>query len=84
MALTLLVAAMTAALLLPVAAVCRPGSIWQRLAALASLSTKASVLLLVVAVQRDDPMPGVVGVLVLSVGNAGLLLLTQLLRQGAP
>jgi len=84
MALTLLVAAMTAALLLPVVGACRPGPVWPRLAALASLSSKASVLMLVVAVLRDDPMPGMVGVLVLAVGNAGLLLLAQLLRQETP
>jgi multicomponent Na+:H+ antiporter subunit F len=55
--------------------------LWHRLAALASLSTKVALVMLVVAVVRGDPMPALVSVLILSVGNAGILLIANLLRQ---
>ena len=59
---------------------CRRSDVWHRLAALASLSTKVALLMLVVSVVRDDWMVGVVGVIVLSVGNAAVMLLANLLR----
>ena len=40
--------------------------------------------MLVVGVQRDDPMLALVGVIVLAVGNGGLVLLARLLREEAP
>lgn len=71
---------MVAALLLPILVACRNGDVWHRLAALASISTKAALLMLVVSVVRDDWMVGFVGVIVLSVGNAAVMLLAHLLR----
>ena len=38
-------------------------------------------MVLVVSVLRDDWMIGVVGVIILSVGNAGLMLLAQVLKR---
>jgi multicomponent Na+:H+ antiporter subunit F len=49
--------------------------------AFASVATKTSIILLVVSVLRDDWMLGVVGVIILSVGNAGLMLLAQVLKR---
>jgi multicomponent Na+:H+ antiporter subunit F len=78
---TWLVDGMLVALLIPIAVACRSRELWHRLAALASLSTKVALVMLVVAVVRNDPMPGLVGVLVLSIGNAGILLIANLLRE---
>jgi multicomponent Na+:H+ antiporter subunit F len=78
---TWLVDGMVLALLIPIAVACRTRELWHRLAALASLSTKVALVMLVVAVVRDDPMPALVSVLVLSVGNAGILLIANLLRE---
>jgi len=71
---------MVAALLLPILVAVRNGDVWHRLAALASISTKVALLMLVVSVVRDDWMVGFVGVIVLSVGNAAVMLLAHLLR----
>jgi multicomponent Na+:H+ antiporter subunit F len=71
---------MVLALLLPIVVACRHSDGWHRLAALASISTKVALLMLVVSVVRDDWMVGLVGVIVLSVGNAAVMLLANLLR----
>lgn len=81
---TLLTAALVLALLIPVAAAARPATIGERLTALSSLATKAAVLMLVVGAGRDDPMLTLVGVIVLAVGNGGLVLLAHLLQEGTP
>jgi multicomponent Na+:H+ antiporter subunit F len=78
---TWLVDGMLVALLIPIAVACRTRELWHRLAALASLSTKVALVMLVVSVVRNDPMPALVGVLVLSIGNAGILLIANLLRE---
>jgi len=72
---------MILALLIPLYKACQDDNIWQRLLAFASISTKTSVMILVVSVLRDDWMVGVVGVLILSVGNAALMLLSQVIRR---
>ncbi|MEL6468876.1 MAG: hypothetical protein AAFQ74_04060 [Cyanobacteria bacterium J06623_4] len=56
-------------------------SIWQRMLAFASIATKTSLIILMISVVRDDWMLGVVGVLILSVGNASLMLLAHVLRR---
>jgi multicomponent Na+:H+ antiporter subunit F len=38
-------------------------------------------MILVIAVLRDDWMIGVVGVIILSVGNAGFMLLAHIIRR---
>lgn len=70
-----------AALLLPVYEAFQSEDIWQKMLAFASIATKTSVLILVVSVLRDDWMIGVVGVIILSVGNAALMLLAHLLKR---
>lgn len=71
---------MTLALLIPIASACRDEGIWERMLAFASISTKTSLIVLVISVLRDDWMIGLVGVLILSMGNAAVMLLSQALR----
>lgn len=77
---TLLLWGMVLALLIPITVACRPGDVWHRLAAFASVATKVALIILVVSAVRGDRMLGLAGVIVLSAGNAGLLLLANLLR----
>lgn len=72
---------MLGALLIPIYEAWRDNDIWQKMLAFASIETKASILILVVSVLRDDWMIGVVGVLILSVGNAALMLLAHILKR---
>jgi len=81
---TALLYGMVLALLIPIAVACRHTDVWHLLAAFSSVSTKVAVLMLVVSVVRDDWMIGLVGVIILSVGNAGLLLLANLLWGSEP
>ena len=55
--------------------------VWSKLLSFTSISTKTSVIILVISVWRDDWMVGLVGVLILSVGNASLMLLAHILRR---
>jgi multicomponent Na+:H+ antiporter subunit F len=73
--------AMIFALLIPIYQAWKEEDIWQTMLALSSVSTKAAVIMLVVSVLRDDWMIGVVGAIVLTVGNAGFMLLAQILKQ---
>lgn len=80
-ALDWLLMAMIVALLIPIYEACQDEDIWQKMLAFASISTKTSMMILVVSVLRDDWMIGVVGVLILSLGNASLMLLAHLMRR---
>ncbi len=80
-ALNWLLIAMIAALLIPIYEACQDEDIWQKMLAFASISTKTSMMILVISVLRDDWMIGVVGVLILSLGNASLMLLAHLMRR---
>lgn len=73
--------AMIGALLIPIYEACQDANIWQKMLAFASIATKTSIMILIVSVLRDDWMIGVVGVLILSVGNAALMLLAHVLRR---
>ncbi|HEY9879138.1 MAG TPA: hypothetical protein V6D29_11820 [Leptolyngbyaceae cyanobacterium] len=68
-------------LLIPMYEAWQDDDIWQKMLAFASIATKTSVLILVISVLRDDWMIGVVGVIILSVGNAGLMLLAHILKR---
>ncbi len=68
-------------LLIPMVEACRSQRIWPKMLAFASIATKTSIMILVISVLRDDWMIGVVGVLILSVGNAALMLLAHILRR---
>jgi len=73
--------AMLAALLIPLYEAWQDDNIWQKMLAFASIATKTSVMILVISVLRDDWTIGVVGVLILSIGNAALMLLAHLLKR---
>ncbi len=73
--------AMILALLIPIYEAWQDENIWQKMLAFASISTKGSIMILVVSVLRDDWMVGVVGVIILSVGNASLMLIAHLLKR---
>jgi multicomponent Na+:H+ antiporter subunit F len=72
---------MILALLIPVYEAWQDDDIWQKMLAFASIATKTSVMILVVSVLRDDWMIGVIGVIILSVGNAGLMLLAHVIKR---
>ncbi|AFY62069.1 hypothetical protein [Synechococcus sp. PCC 6312] len=72
---------MLVALLIPLWVAAQQDNIWQKMLAFASVATKTSILILVVSVARDDWMIGVVGVIILSVGNAALMLLAQVIKR---
>lgn len=73
--------AMILALLIPMYEAWQDDDIWQKMLAFASIATKTSIMMLVVSVLRDDWSIGVVAVIILSVGEAGLMLLAHLLRR---
>ncbi|KAM3091857.1 hypothetical protein ACKFKG_24295 [Phormidesmis sp. 146-35] len=77
----LVLIAMILALLIPMYEAWQDDDIWQKMLAFASIATKTSVMILVVSVLRDDWMIGVAGVIILSVGNAGLMLLAQVIKR---
>jgi multicomponent Na+:H+ antiporter subunit F len=78
---TTILVAMLATLVMPLYEAWKDDDIWQTLLAFASVSTKAAVIILFVSVLRDDWMIGIVAVIILSVGNAALMLLSQILKR---
>ena len=73
--------AMILALLIPIYEAWQDDDIWQKMLAFASIATKTSIMMLIVSVLRDDWSIGVVAVIILSVGNAGLMLLAHLIKR---
>ncbi|ELS00443.1 hypothetical protein Xen7305DRAFT_00001440 [Xenococcus sp. PCC 7305] len=73
--------AMILALLIPIYEAWQDGDIWQKMLAFASIATKTSIIMLFISVLRDDWSIGVVAVIILSVGEAGLMLLAHLLKR---
>lgn len=81
MILNLVLFAMILALLIPLYEAWKDEDIWQTMLAFSSVSTKAAVMVLLVSVLRDDWMIGIVGVIILTVGNAGFMLLAHILKR---
>ena len=81
MNLEIVLIAMILALLIPIYEACKSDDTWQKMLALGSISSKASIMILVVSVLRDDWMIGVVASIMLSVVNAGFMLLAHILRR---
>ena len=73
--------AMIGIVLIPIYMSAQEEDIWQRMLAFASIATKTSLMILVISILRDDWMIGLVGVLILSLGNASLMLLAHVLRR---
>ncbi len=76
-----LLIAMILALLIPIYEAYQDEDIWQTMLAFASIATKTAMMILAISVVRDDWMIGMVGVLILSLGNASLMLLAHILRR---
>jgi multicomponent Na+:H+ antiporter subunit F len=81
MILNLVLMAMIVALLIPLYEAWKDEDIWQTMLAFSSVATKAAVMILLISVLRDDWMLGVAGVIILSVGNAGFMLLAHILKR---
>ena len=73
--------AMILALLIPIYEAWQDDNIWQKMLAFASIATKTSIIMLVISVFKDDWSIGVVAVITLSVGEAGLMLLAHLIKK---
>jgi multicomponent Na+:H+ antiporter subunit F len=67
--------------LIPIYEAWKNEDIWQKILAFSSLSSKASILMLFISVLRDDWMIGVTAIIILSVGNAGFMLIAQALKR---
>lgn len=78
---TLVLPIMLLMLLIPIYEACQDKNIWQKMLAFASIATKTSLMVLIISVMRDDWMIGVVGVIILSVGNAALMLLAHVIKR---
>ncbi|MDJ0581289.1 hypothetical protein [Crocosphaera sp.] len=72
---------MILALLIPIYEAWQDNDIWQKMLAFSSIASKTSIMILVISVLRGDWMIGLVGVLILSLGNASLMLLAQILKR---
>jgi multicomponent Na+:H+ antiporter subunit F len=81
MNLNIVLIAMILALLIPFYEAWKDDDIWQKMLALASISTKTAIIVLVISVLRDDWMIGVVAAIILSVGNAGFMLLANVIKR---
>ena len=81
MYLQIVLVAMIAGLLIPIYEVWKTDNTWQLMLALVSISSKVSIIILVVSVLRDDWMIGVVGAIILSLGNAGFMLLAHIIKR---
>ena len=77
----LLVIVMILTLLIPLYDALTNDNIWQKMLAFASISTKTAILILFVSVLRDDWGIGIVGAIVLTVGNASLMLLANIIKR---
>ena len=73
--------AMILALLIPMYKALQDDDIWQNMLAFASIATKTSIMMLFISVLRDDWMIGVVAIIILSVGNASLMLMAHLIKR---
>ena len=73
--------AMILALLIPIYSAWRDEDIWQKMLSFASIGTKTSIMILMVSIIRDDWSLGIVGVIILSAGNASLMLLAHLIKR---
>jgi multicomponent Na+:H+ antiporter subunit F len=73
--------AMILALLIPIYHAWQDNNIWQKILAYTSIASKISLMMLIISVQRDDWSIGVVAVIILSIGQAGLMLLAHLIKR---
>ena len=81
MNLNIVLMVMILALLIPMYEAWKDDDIWQTTLAFSSIASKTSIMILVVSILRDDWMIGVGGVIILSVGNASLMLLAHVIKR---
>ncbi|EKQ66812.1 hypothetical protein OsccyDRAFT_4617 [Leptolyngbyaceae cyanobacterium JSC-12] len=79
--LTIVVFSLLLVMLIPLYDAWRNEDVWQMMLALTSVATKTALVILVVSVLRNDLMVAAAGVIILSVGNAGLMLLAHILKR---
>jgi len=72
---------MLLALLIPIYKSVVDPNIWQKMLALSSVSSKAGIIILFIAVLRNDWLVGIVGIFILGVGNAGFMLIAQIIKR---
>lgn len=72
---------MIISLCLPMIQIVRDKTLWEKLLVFASITSKAAVLALAIAVTRQDWMMAIAAVVALSMGNAGLMLLAHLFNR---
>lgn len=77
---SIIIALMLISILIPVVHSTRKVSIWERMLCYTSISTRVAIILILFSRFNHDLMIGVVAVVVLSVGNSGLLLLANLFK----
>jgi multicomponent Na+:H+ antiporter subunit F len=71
---------MIVSLLIPILRSFICARIWERLLCYTSISTRTALILIIVSQIRHDAMIGLVAVVVLSMGNSGLMLLAHLIK----
>lgn len=76
-----LLIAMILSLLIPMYDAWKNENIWQKMLAFASISSKTAILILFISVLRDDWSIGIVGAIILTVGNAALMLLANIIKR---
>lgn len=76
-----LLIAMILSLLIPIYDAWKNENIWQKMLAFASIATKTAILILFISVLRDDWSIGIVGAIILTVGNAALMLLANIIKR---
>lgn len=72
---------MILAILIPMYEAWQDDDFWQKMLAYSSISGKTAIIILMISVMRDDWMIGVVAVIILTVGNAGFMLLAHVLKR---
>jgi multicomponent Na+:H+ antiporter subunit F len=77
----IIIIAMILALLVPIYTAWKNEDTWQTMLSFASASSKTAIVALVISVLRDDWSIGVVAVIILSVGNAALILLANIIKR---
>jgi multicomponent Na+:H+ antiporter subunit F len=72
---------MILALLIPIYEAWKDDRTWQKMLAFSSASGKTAIIALVISILRDDWSIGVVAIIILSVGNAALMLLANIIKR---
>lgn len=72
--------AMTLAVLIPIYEIGQDENIWQKILAFTSIATKTTTIMLVIAFWRDDWSIALIAVIIMSAGDAGLVLMANVIR----